>query len=683
MFDEYFNPPTIAVSLVQEAAALRNKDLVDSPVSTFIDKDTPSTSIPSSQEQEHSPITSQDPSRSVSTRKQLKTNAMWCYIDAFLTSIEPKNFKQAMTEPLWIDAMQEEIHEFERLEVCELVPCSDKVFLIKLKWIYKVKTDKFGGVLKNKARLVAQGFRQEEGIDFEESFTSVARIKAIRIFVANVTHKNMMIFQMDVKTTFLNGELKEEVYDSQPDGFVDQNNPSHVYKLKKALYGLKQEPYANIKYIATQQAALDNALVLSEKRLKIERCNARIAFTKPYKEETYQVTLEALKLSHCYPTFQITTEVPEIYMHQFWNTIKKIGKSDDYDFKLDKKKYRVDTKVFSEILQICPQIPNQDFMELPSEEDLLTVIKELVFQASVTCYLPFELIKCIGLRGHLMLSLTDFMYQDDNKEISSARKEHMPYPRFTKVIIDHFISKDNTISMRNMINLHTSHDDTLLGTLKFVSKTKDFKIYGAVIPDEMINDGIKLSKAYKTYLDHATGKVPLNKARNFKKPASPKLKTTDSDVEENPFFTLKDYEEEEQDEEYVFSPKKEKSDDEENMFEEEDDDVAKELYGDLKITQGLRDTDINNAQQGREDQLNASHESGFRQEEEDAHVTLTNIHDKTEGPLQSSSISFNFTSKLLNLDDPSSDINSLMNTSTIPPPPHLVNPSSHPTTIPQ
>ncbi|GKD72903.1 retrovirus-related pol polyprotein from transposon TNT 1-94, partial [Tanacetum coccineum] len=116
-----------------------------------------------------------DPSRSVSTRKQLHTDAMWC--DAFLTSVEPKNFKQAMTEPSWIDVMQEEIHEFKRLEVWELVSCPDNVFLIKLKWIYKVKTDESDMVLKNKAQLVAQGFRQEEGINFEESFTPVSRIE--------------------------------------------------------------------------------------------------------------------------------------------------------------------------------------------------------------------------------------------------------------------------------------------------------------------------------------------------------------------------------------------------------------------------------------------------------------------------------------------------------------------------
>nr|GFA10949.1 retrovirus-related Pol polyprotein from transposon TNT 1-94 [Tanacetum cinerariifolium] len=110
--------------------------------------------------------------------------------------------------------------------------------------IYKVKLDELGGILKNKARLVARGYRHQEGIDFEESFPSVARLEAIRIFLAYAAHKNMVVYQMDVKTAFLNGNLREEVYVSQSDGFVDQDNPNHVYKLKKALYGLKQAPRA-------------------------------------------------------------------------------------------------------------------------------------------------------------------------------------------------------------------------------------------------------------------------------------------------------------------------------------------------------------------------------------------------------------------------------------------------------
>ncbi|GJU87582.1 reverse transcriptase domain-containing protein [Tanacetum coccineum] len=360
--------------------------------------------------------------------------------------------------------------------------------LIKLKWIYKVKTDEFGEVLKNKARLVTQEFRQEEGIDFKESFALVARIEAIRIFVANAANKNMMIFQMDVKTAFLNSELKEEVYVSQPEGFVDQDNPSHVYNLKKALYGLKQAPRAKIQFlvqkaryekhvsgnaktsdrgrgrvkvvtcgqsviyefgywnilsrnmnpVVTQQVALNNSLVAPEKRLKIERCNARIEFSKPQREETYQVTLEALKLSPCYPTFQITVE-------------------------------------------ICLILPNQEFVELPSEEELLSFINELGYSG-----------KC----DMLSAIHTDQM--------------HQPWRTFAAII--------------NRINLHTIRDDSLLGTLKFVSKTKDSQKYGALIPNGMINQDIKDFKAYKTYYDFDTEKVAPKEARKFKKIASPSRK---------------------------------------------------------------------------------------------------------------------------------------------------------------
>ncbi|GJW04172.1 retrovirus-related pol polyprotein from transposon TNT 1-94 [Tanacetum coccineum] len=182
--------------------------------------------------------------RPVSTRLQLHEQALFCYYDAFLTAVEPKTYKDALTQSCWIEAMQEELNEFERLGVWELVPRPDKVMVITLKWIYKVKLDELGGILKNKARLVARGYRQEEGIDFEESFAPVARLEAIRIFLAFAAHMNMVVYQMDVKTAFLNGNLREEVYVSQPDGFVDPDNPNHVYKLKKALYGLKQAPRA-------------------------------------------------------------------------------------------------------------------------------------------------------------------------------------------------------------------------------------------------------------------------------------------------------------------------------------------------------------------------------------------------------------------------------------------------------
>nr|GEW40345.1 retrovirus-related Pol polyprotein from transposon TNT 1-94 [Tanacetum cinerariifolium] len=131
------------------------------------------------------------------------------------TKAKPNNYKEAMEESCWIEAMQEEIYKFkrlERLEVWELVQRPDKAIIISLKWIFKVKLNEYGGVLKNKYQLVAKGYRQEEGIDFEESFAPVTRIEAIRIFLAYGAHKNMVVFKLDVHTTFLNGILKEEVY---------------------------------------------------------------------------------------------------------------------------------------------------------------------------------------------------------------------------------------------------------------------------------------------------------------------------------------------------------------------------------------------------------------------------------------------------------------------------------------
>nr|GFC32759.1 retrovirus-related Pol polyprotein from transposon TNT 1-94 [Tanacetum cinerariifolium] len=125
------------------------------------------------------------------------------------------------------------------------VPTPDNISPLTLKWIFKNKHDEEQTVNRNKSRLVVRGYRQEEGLDFEESFAPVARMEAIRIFLAYAAHKSFIVFQMDVKTAFLHGSLKEDVYVvCQPEGFIDVDHPSHVYKLKKALYGLKQAPRA-------------------------------------------------------------------------------------------------------------------------------------------------------------------------------------------------------------------------------------------------------------------------------------------------------------------------------------------------------------------------------------------------------------------------------------------------------
>nr|GEZ43511.1 retrovirus-related Pol polyprotein from transposon TNT 1-94 [Tanacetum cinerariifolium] len=161
-----------------------------------------------------------------------------------LDIMEPKSVKKALADPAWIESMQKELHQFIRLDVYELVPSLDGIKPLTLKWLFKNKHDEENTVIRNKTRLVMRGYRQEEGIDLEESFTPVARMEAIRIFLAYAAHKGFTVYQMGVKTAFLHGSLKEDVYVCQPEGFIDADYPIHFYKLKKALYGLKKAPIA-------------------------------------------------------------------------------------------------------------------------------------------------------------------------------------------------------------------------------------------------------------------------------------------------------------------------------------------------------------------------------------------------------------------------------------------------------
>ncbi|GKA31039.1 retrovirus-related pol polyprotein from transposon TNT 1-94 [Tanacetum coccineum] len=218
-----------------------------SPSSTTVDQDAPSPSNSQTTPETRSPILPNDVEEDNHDLDVAHMNNNLFFgitipennSEASSSDVIPTVVQTAAPNSEHIKAMQEELHEFDRLEVWELVPRLDKVIIITLKWIYKVKLDEMGGILKNKAYLVARGYRQEEGIDFEESFAPVARLNDIRIFLAYAAHMNMIVYQMDVKTTFLNCILREEFYVSQPDGFVVQDNLNHVYKLKKALYGLK------------------------------------------------------------------------------------------------------------------------------------------------------------------------------------------------------------------------------------------------------------------------------------------------------------------------------------------------------------------------------------------------------------------------------------------------------------
>nr|GFC30221.1 retrovirus-related Pol polyprotein from transposon TNT 1-94 [Tanacetum cinerariifolium] len=202
LFDELLNPsPSVdnpdaeVIAPIAEVIPPVDDDSTGLPSSTAVDQDAPSPSKSLTPTEIQSPDILQDVGNDNLDIEvaHMGNDPLLCVPIPEIASgqYSSTTYKEALTQACWIEAMHEELYEFERLEVWELVPRPDKVMVITLKWIYKVKLDELGGILKNKARLVACGYRQEEGIDFEESFSPVARLEAIRIFLAYAAQKNM------------------------------------------------------------------------------------------------------------------------------------------------------------------------------------------------------------------------------------------------------------------------------------------------------------------------------------------------------------------------------------------------------------------------------------------------------------------------------------------------------------
>ncbi|GKB44143.1 hypothetical protein Tco_0889085 [Tanacetum coccineum] len=283
--------------------------------------------------------------------------------------------------------------------------------------------------------------------------------------------------------------------------------------------------------ITAQQTKLDLELVPKENRMDIGKCNGRIPRGLTPREPTFQVTLDAIALTPCYPAFLITADVPEVYMHQFWNSI-------------------------------CPRVPDREFDPLPSEEDTVSFLRELGHTGVINSlndvvvdqmHQPWRTFATLinqSLSGktsgldkprlsrtqivwgmfhqknvdYVELLWEDFIYQIENKVYK--KQEKMYYPCFTKVINHHFLIQEKTLSRRNKIGMHTSKDDSIINSLRFVSAKESSQIYGAVLPECLTSPEMKESKAYKTYLGQATGVVPPKIARKFKK-ASPTKKDSD------------------------------------------------------------------------------------------------------------------------------------------------------------
>ncbi|GJW91372.1 ribonuclease H-like domain-containing protein, partial [Tanacetum coccineum] len=211
--------------------------------------------------------------------KQNRTNhkdQQTCLFACFLSQEEPKKITQALQDESWVEAMQEELLQFKLQNVWVLCDLPDGKRVIGTKWVFRNKRDERGTIIRNKARLVAQGYRQEEGVDYDEVFAPVARIEAIRLFLAFASFMGFSVYQMDVKSAFLYGNITEEVYVNQPPGFVDPHHPNKVYKVIKALYGLHQAPRAWYERLSTfllkhgyRRGAIDKTLFIKRDRKDI------------------------------------------------------------------------------------------------------------------------------------------------------------------------------------------------------------------------------------------------------------------------------------------------------------------------------------------------------------------------------------------------------------------------------
>ncbi|GJT44388.1 retrovirus-related pol polyprotein from transposon TNT 1-94 [Tanacetum coccineum] len=385
---------------------------------------------------------------------------------------------------------------------------STPILAIKMLFKRKVKLDEYGDVLKNKARLVAKGYRQEEGINFEESFAPVAQIEAIRIFIANAANKNMIIYQMDVKTTFLNGELKKEVYISQLGGFVDPDHPTHVYRLKKALYGLNQAPKAwyntlsrfllenkfskgvvdptaitlccnNVQHSWSKHIDIRHHFIREQVEngvveLYFVTIDYQLAdiFTKALPRERFEFLLSRLGMKNkmaeeiiLAPTrsddqlVPIKARLPYRKSNLLLDLQKPQknpieAKSGIYSFQLDEQWFPLNADLLREALEITPVDPAHPFMSPPTSEYVMDFVNELGYPEE-------EFVQGIQ---------TFFSHRASLSIPSKKPTPHIiPYCRFTKLIIYYLGSRHN-IHQRPESLVHVTGDDFPLGNLKFVPK---------------------------------------------------------------------------------------------------------------------------------------------------------------------------------------------------------------------
>nr|GEW49056.1 retrovirus-related Pol polyprotein from transposon TNT 1-94 [Tanacetum cinerariifolium] len=519
MFDEYLEPPHAERPVHPAQAVQTPVNLAGTPPSTTIDQDAPSPSIsPSS-----STLQSHSLHQGIAAEPTYMEDHPVALVDnnpfVNVFTMEPHSEASSSVDIIW-----------------ELVPQPDCVMIIALKWIYKVKLNEYDDVLKNKARLVAKGYRQEEGIDFEESFAPVTRIKAIRIFIANAASKNMTIYQMDVKTAFLNGELKEEVYVSQPEGFVDPDHPTHVYHLKKALCGLKQFPRA------WYQASPNKKHLEALKRV-FQYLKGTINWGLWYSKDTAMVLTAYANADHagCQVTRRSTSESAQFLGDKliYWMRLQLT----DYDFNFNKIPLYCDNR--SAIALYCNNVQHSRCKHIDIRHHFIRehhLIREQVERGVVELYfvtMDYQLMDVFTKalprqRFEFILPLLDTM-ADVNVNAPAGQAPTMAPPVHTlrdalqiTPVNDNqaFTSPPSSDALINFVNelgypklvrnlsnvrkhkfhpipnspLYLPNEEPVLGYIKFSTKGTKREVFGMPIPGSLITTDIQDASYYQEYL---------------------------------------------------------------------------------------------------------------------------------------------------------------------------------------
>nr|GEX37490.1 retrovirus-related Pol polyprotein from transposon TNT 1-94 [Tanacetum cinerariifolium] len=453
LFDELLTPsPSVdlpapeVIALIVDVIPPVQAESTGLPSSTTVDQDAPSPSKSQTTPKIQSSVISQDVEEDIhdievvhigndplfgvpipevasaqsSSTLQLHEQALFCYYDAILTYVEPKTYNDALTQSCSIEAMQEELNEFE--------------------------------ILENKARLVARGYRQEEGIDFEESFALVARLKAIWIFLVYAAHKNLVVYQMDVKTVFLNGNLREEVYKY---GFKSCD-PMDTLMVEKSK--LDEDKEGKSVDLSHYRGMIGTLLYLTASRPDLQFA---ICMYARYQARPTEMHIHAVK--------------------RIFRYLRGTVNRDSFLQGLSGHR-RCSRDLHAGILGNC--------------------------HGSSSLYKGFYH-KRNGDFAYLLWE--DFAYQVEHKD--TKKSNEMYYPRFTKVIIHYFMSKDPSIPRRNKVNWHYVRDDQMITMIKLVSRHQNTQQFGAMLPIELTNLDIRNSKAYKEYYAVKTGATaPKTKA---------------------------------------------------------------------------------------------------------------------------------------------------------------------------